>query len=296
MHAVCFDSFLHFSFFILLSWGLVLSGGAAYGLANAGVLSVLEREGLRPDCVAGSSMGAIVGALYALTGSMERVMPLCDLLRMDNVARLSEQPLKGRTLHGGLLRPQLEKHLKGLLGDARIGDCAIPFVCVAGRVQEPIAWSRVVLPGFTDEVLRKVEPVAFGPDIRLLDAIMASSAIPVIFSPVVIDGSEYVDLVHFGAIPARTLKDMYHPDVLIATNTNPVYSTLMAYLPRSWNEFLERGYAELERSMAVCDLVITPELMSAPFRFDKARDFVAAGEKAAQGALPDVRRLLQKPA
>lgn len=279
-----------------MTWGLVLSGGAAYGLANAGVLSVLEREGLRPDYVAGSSMGAIIGALYALTGSMERVMPLCEILRMDNVARLSEQPLKGGKLHGGLLRPQLEKHLKDLLGDARIGDCVIPFVCVAGRVKEPIAWSRVVLPGFTDDVLRKVEPVSFGPGTRLLDAIMASSAIPVVFSPVMIDGQEYVDLVHFGAIPARTLRDIHHPDVLIATDTNPAYSALMAYLPRSWNEFLQRGYAELERSKAACDLVITPELTSAPFRFDKARDFVAAGEKAAQEALPDVRRLLQRPA
>ncbi|MEK7563309.1 MAG: patatin-like phospholipase family protein [Patescibacteria group bacterium] len=49
-----------------MSWGLVLSGGAAYGVANVGVVECLEKEGLSPDVIAGSSMGAVVAGLYAL--------------------------------------------------------------------------------------------------------------------------------------------------------------------------------------------------------------------------------------
>lgn len=276
-----------------MTWGLALSGGAAYGLANAGILSVLEREGLRPDCIAGSSMGAIVGALYAYKGSAAALPPLCKRLGISNVARLSDHPLKGGHLHGGLFRQELAAHLEDILGDAVIGDCAIPFVCIAGRVKEPISWSRILLPGFTDDILTRVEPVMLPPDTRLLDAIMASSAIPVAFSPVIIDGDEYVDLVHFGAIPARTLRNAFHPDIVIGTNTNPVYGTLMKYLPASWSEFLERGYEELEKSMESCDLVITPLLTSSPLRFDKVDTFVQAGEAAAKEVLPEVKRLIQ---
>lgn len=276
-----------------MSWGLVLSGGAAYGLANVGVVQELEHAGLRPDSIAGSSMGAIIGGLYAFTGSAECLGPLCDGIRMSALARLSERPLKDGYLHGGLFRQRLEERLTDIIGDACVGDCAIPFVCVAGRVQKPIVWSSIVSPGFTDDVITRVEPVIFGPDIRLLDALLASSAIPVIFSPVVIDGHEYIDLIHFGAIPARSLRDTHHPAVIIATDTTPVYETLMAYLPSSWKTFLERGYAELERSRHACDLVIAPTLSFTPFRFDKGDLFVAAGEAAATDALPAIKHLLR---
>lgn len=275
-----------------MNWGLALSGGGACGLANAGTLLVLEKEGLQPTCIAGSSMGAIIGVLYALRGTTRSILPLCESLSMKNVAHWSDAPLSGG-LHGGLFRQNLEQHLSPIVGDACIGDCAIPFVCVAGKVKAPITWTNIVRAGFTDDVLSNVEPIVFSPDTRILDAIMASSAIPVVFSPVHIDGVEYVDLVHFGAIPARTLRDMYHPDVIIATNTNPVYGAITKFLPAAWNEFLQRGYAELERSMDACDLVITPPMAAAPFRFDKAADFIKAGKEETEKALPEIRRLLK---
>jgi|CXWL01.1.fsa_nt_gi NTE family protein len=273
------------------AWGLVLSGGAAYGLANIGVLQVLEKEGYRPNCIAGSSMGAIVGALYALTGTTELLSTLCDTLTMTNVARLSDEPLK-QGLHGGIFRQELEKHLRQYVGDACIGDCKIPFICIAGRVREPIDWTRIVRKGFTDYVLKRVEPIVFSDETPVFDAIMASSAIPVLFSPITIDDDQYIDLVHFGSIPSRTLRKTLHPDVIIGTNTNPVYPVLERFLPAAWREFLKRGYDELQKSIDDCDCMITPKLTLAPFRFDRAQDFAEAGRKATVEKMKEIRKLL----
>lgn len=274
-----------------MSLGLVLSGGAAYGLANAGVLRVLEREGIRPDCIAGSSMGAIVGALYAFTGTTEAFEPLIATLRLSQVARLSKAPFKDG-LHGGLLRQNLEHLLGKIMGNACIGDCKIPFLCVAAHVTAPIEWTSVLRPGFAESVLQHAMLHVFSPHTRLIDALMASSAIPVLFSPVEIDGKQYVDLVHFGSIPARTLRTHFHPDIVIATDTNPRYLALEKILPAPWIEFLQRGYKELEQSKAACDLLITPKMPAAVFRFDKATAFMDAGEQAAEEAMPRIRKIL----
>lgn len=274
-----------------MNWGLVLSGGAAFGIANGGVLEVLEREKLRPDCIAGSSMGAIIGAAFALGIPLSKLRTCVRKLTLANIACVSPHPLKSG-LHGGLFCQSLEEHIGPLLADARIADCRIPFVCVAGRVKQPIKWTHIVKQGFTEEVLAQVEPYVFPPETKLLDAVMASSAIPVVFSPVEIAGEQYVDLCHFGPIPARTLKEQCHPDVIVATDTYPSYEKLRGFLPKGWNAFLQAGYAEIEKSKAVCDLLIKPTMPFALFRFDKGESFWDAGRKAAEEKLSEIRRIL----
>ncbi len=275
-----------------MQWGLALSGGAAYGLCNAGVLKALEREGLRPDCIAGSSMGAIVGALYAFTGSTELLEDLRETLKLTNVAKLSDGFLHGG-LHGGLLQQRLHDHLAHHIGSATIGDCQIPFVCVAGKITNPIQWTHIVRRGFTEKLLQNVSLHVFPPDTKLLDAIMASSAIPVVFSPVKIGGDEFVDLVHFGAIPARTLRQQHHPDVVIGTDTNPRYVRFMRFIPSGWREFLARGYESLEESRKACDLLIEPTMPAALFRFDKSGAFMDAGEKATLKKMEEISGLFR---
>ena len=274
-----------------MSWGLVLSGGAAFGLANGGVLDVLDREGFRPDYVGGSSMGAIIGAMYAMDIPVATMRECVRAIRPTNVARMTARPFH-HGLHGGLLQQSLERHLGPLLGDTRIADTRIPFICVAGRVREPIRWLHILKKGFTEEILANVDLHVFSPETKLLDAVMASSAIPVVFSPVEIDGAQYVDLCHFGPIPARTLKDHFHPDVIVATDTYPSYEKLRGFLPGGWNAFLQAGYREIEKSKAVCDLIIKPEMPFALFRFDKGEAFWTAGMRAAEEKLPEIRRIL----
>lgn len=276
-----------------MSWGLVLSGGAALGITNGGVLEVLEHEGLKPDCVAGSSMGAILGAAYALGIPVPVIHECVRKLTLRNVANLSSRPLKNG-LHGGILRQNLEQHLGPLFQDARIADCVIPFVCVAGRVQSPIQWLHILKKGFSKEILDQVELHVFPPETKLLDAVLASSAIPVVFSPMEIDGQEFVDLCHFGPIPARSLKEVHHPDRIIATDTYPSYDVLMHLLPVGWKEFLQAGHAEAEKSKAVCDLLIKPTMPASLFRFDKGEAFWQAGRVAAEQSLSQMKALINE--
>lgn len=272
-------------------WSLVLSGGAAYGIANVGVVDVLERHDCRPDSIAGSSMGAIVGALYATGHSAKAMCVLCESLRLSSVAIVSQKPLRGG-LHGGLLTQNLRLHLEPLLGQKRIADCTIPFVCIAGRVLQPIEWHRVLQPGFTAYVRERVERYIFPPETPLIDALLASSAIPVLFSPHRIGNDEFVDLMSFGAVPAKTTRELHNPDILIATDTNPRYEKIQRFLPPHWRQFVQDGLDAMDESLGAADLVIRPEVRGNPMRFDRAMEMVEAGRRAAEAKLSAIRALM----
>jgi NTE family protein len=267
--------------------GLVLSGGAAWGLANIGVLDVLEREGIGIDCIAGSSMGAIVAGAFACGVSVDKLKDISRDLTVFNIASFAKAPLKGG-LHGGIFRHKLEELLSPSLGDATIGDCRIPFVCVAARVKKPIPWEKIVLPRFADRFFDSVEPYVFPPSTRLIDALLASSAIPVAFSPVSIGNEEFIDLLHVGAVPTSYLRRLHTPDVVIGTDTQPRYDNLRKILPPSWREYLDRGHAILDREKSLCDIMVEPRLTGSIFRFDKAMTFIDAGKRAMDDSLDDL--------
>jgi NTE family protein len=275
-----------------IRWGLVLSGGAACGLANVGVLEVLHEAGLRPGCVAGSSMGAIVASLYATGHPPSVLRELAGSIDALSVARLSQRPFKGG-LHGGLLQQELDRHLAPLLGDARIGECEIPFVCVAARILRPVRWQRMLLPGFADHVRENLALHIFPTETRILDAVRASSAIPVLFSPARVDGEEFVDLMHFGPIPARSLREVHGPEIVIATDTQPVYTRLEPWLPPGLKAFIAEGRSETQLSLDACDLVIRPPLPAPMFRFDLGEAFAAAGAEETRQRLAEIHALLQ---
>lgn len=275
-----------------MSWGLALSGGAACGLSNAGILDALEKEKLKPDVIAGNSMGAIIGALYALGYDINTLQALKNGIKIYNIARPSDRPMQGG-LQGGLMRQDLRRHLHDLLKDRCLGDCRIPFLCTAGRLKETIEWQRILRPGFAEYLLQRIEKHVFGPEVRILDAIMASSAIPVLFSPVAVEGELYIDLCLFGAIPSLEMRQWQSPDIIIGTDTTPSYPHLSKLLPKPWHAFLRAGYESLEECRNACDLVITPKLPASPIRFDKGDLFWKAGEQAAEIQMNNIHTLLQ---
>jgi len=274
-----------------MSWGLVLSGGVAQGIANVGVLEVLEREGLKPDYIAGSSMGAIVGALAALGYPASVFDGILRKMSPFTIAEPSDNPMKDG-LHGGFFRQKLRDFLGELVGDKTVDDCEIPFLCVAGKVVKPIQWERIMSPDFTADVLGSVEPHFFKHDTKLIDALMATSAVPVLFSPVTIGGETFIDLCSFGAVPSRTLREIYLPDIIIATDTQPHYESFGRLLPKGWRTFLLAGEESLKESLDACDLVIRPTMPFGPYRFDKSDAFVKAGREAAEKMLPEIRKLI----
>jgi NTE family protein len=171
---------------------LVLSGGGARGLAHVGVLRALDSLGLRPDIVIGTSMGAIVGAMYssgysgAQIDSLTRVLPLASLFRTYEPRSpqalgvlppllVWEQGDRGFTLQSAAVRePEVNALLNALmlqgnlLARGNFDSLPIPF--------------RAVATGLSD---RSLVVLASG---DLARAVRASFAIPLIFQPEQIDG------------------------------------------------------------------------------------------------------------
>lgn len=276
-----------------MHFGLSLSGGSACGLANIGVLRVLKRHGCIPDCIAGSSMGAIVGGVYALGIPLERIEQIALRIRLRKMVRLTNAALR-MGLHGGFLKPDIAKVLRPIVGNACIGDCRIPFVCIAGRVESAVPWHQIVRPGFTERFLAIVKPHVFSPNTPLIDALLASSAIPTIFSPVSIAGATFIDLCNFGAIPAPFLRERCAPDVVVATDTTSnAFDWLWPTLPKSWKEFIRAGQKAVQRNLKAADIVIRPRIPEGQqFRFDRAKEWIDAGEEAAEGKAVSIRRKL----
>ena len=176
---------------------LVLSGGGAKGLAHIGVLRALDDFGIRPDLVVGSSMGAVVGALYAsgYTGreldSLSRIIPLADLFR-------TYQPLAPRSL--GILQPIVvwEQGDHGLvLQRAGVVEAEASALVDAGMLQ-----GNLIARGDFDSLpipfravatnLSRGDPVVLSTG-DLAQAVRASSAVPLLFAPEMRDGEYLVD-------------------------------------------------------------------------------------------------------
>jgi len=272
-------------------WGLALSGGIAHGMANVGIWEALEEAKLIPNAIAASSMGAIVGALVALGYTSKDLRELCGKITLLNIVELRKKPFEGG-LHAGLLRPMLEKHLAPLVGNARIADCKIPFLCVAGEVREHIRWERVLEKDFNEYARQCFRPVVLPPETLLLEALLATSALPVLFSPITIGEHSYIDLCNFGSVPIAALREAFHPDVIIATDTQPRLGKVTSYLPSGWRKYSEEGEQELETSLKEANLVIRPDLRTPAWRFDRGLEFVESGKKVTEKKLEEIRQLI----
>ncbi|MCR4958091.1 MAG: patatin-like phospholipase family protein [Prevotella sp.] len=199
--------------------GLVLGGGGAKGGAEVGVLKVLEEAGIRPDYIVGTSIGSIVGGLYAAGYSateLENMFTQQEWLSLltDRRADLSGEPYKVKdgvtyifgfpvidnsnsafgVLRGGRVEQVLDSMLAAK-GCVEFDCLPIPFRCVAASMMEA---EEVVLSKGT-----------------LPRAIRASMAIPGIFKPVEIDGEKLVDGGMMNNLPVDVCRDM-GADIIIA--------------------------------------------------------------------------------
>src|SRR5208337_590591 len=108
--------------------GLALGGGYARGLAHIGVLEVLEREGIPIDIIAGTSMGALVGALYAREGKAALIKQQATALDWVSLATLIDPAVPRSGLITGR---RITNLLKRFMGDVTFEELGIPFACVA---------------------------------------------------------------------------------------------------------------------------------------------------------------------
>jgi NTE family protein len=163
--------------------GIALGGGGAKGLAHIGVLKVLQANGIVPDMVSGTSMGALVGALYCLRNDIRSVEQFA--MGFEN-ASLSPYLAPRPSSSGLVSEKRIQDFLDCILGDARIEDLDRPFYCPAADIRR----GREVM--FTHGSLAR--------------AVRASISIPVIFRPVRLGNRFLVDGGLLNPVPVDVLK------------------------------------------------------------------------------------------
>jgi NTE family protein len=174
---------------------LVLGAGGARGLAHIGVIEALEARGFEIAAVAGSSMGALVGGIHA-AGKLEAYRDWADRLVRNDVLRLLDVTFGA----SGLIRGErVIATLRDLVGDHRIEGLPIPFVAVA-----------------TDLATQREVWFQQGP---LFDAIRASIAIPMVFTPHDVNGRELVDGGLLAPLPLAATRG-FHCDYVVAVDLN----------------------------------------------------------------------------
>lgn len=172
---------------------LVLGGGGARGLAHIGVIEWLTENGYEIRSIAGSSMGALVGGIYA-AGKLDVYKHWVTALARGDVLRLLDPNMGLSGLFKGM---RIIETLRGLLGERNIEDLPISFTAVATDVEE-----------------QKEVWLSRGP---LFDAIRASIAVPLVFTPYRINGRRLLDGSLVNPLPiAPTLRDQ--TDLTIAVD------------------------------------------------------------------------------
>ncbi len=252
--------------------GVALGGGFARGIAHIGVLKVLEEENIPVDYVAGTSVGAIIGASYCGGMTSAELEDMARTLRFSDFARwtLSRFGFCNSDRMVRLFERTLKKHT--------FEDLVIPLAITATE-------------------FRTGEAVVFTQG-ALVDPIRASCAYPGMFLPVEIDGHSYIDGMLAYAVPTTPLRRM-GADCVIGIYLSAHWSN--ARPPRHIFEVIGQCFSiaqsKLSESWAKdANLVIEPDVSGFTYDcFERAQELIAAGEAAMRAALPQVRSMLNLP-
>lgn len=278
--------------------GIALGGGSARGLAHIGVLKVLENAGLRPAAIAGTSMGAIVGAFSAAGYTVAEIEQIAIELDVRDMVSFADFHLNRAVLING---EKVEAWLREWLPET-FEELAIPFACASVDLQEGV-------------VVRQSEG-------DLISAVRASCSIPGLFTPVLRGEQVLVDGGVLEPVPMPTLKAMYASDVDVAVTVGRLgvlrpgfgfgdRDREMTGVRRLWGTLVEQDQREprqlqtmnvsvqvmqreLERpALRMADVVIAPDVAEFDgHEFLEAPRLISLGADAALEALPRLERLL----
>lgn len=165
--------------------GLALGSGGARGVAHIGFLQALEESGIKPSFIAGSSMGSVVGACYAMGMRPKEMLNEVLNLKMKDIVDFSPAALKAGSL---LKSKKLNATLSKYMGGVTFEDLRIPFKCVGTDV---ISGNEVIFSQGD-----------------LTTAVQASSSIPLFFQPVDYDDMLVCDGGVVCRVPVQTVRNM----------------------------------------------------------------------------------------
>lgn len=284
--------------------GLLLSGGGARGFAHIGLLKQLEDNGIRPDYIAGTSMGALLGALYAMGYTADQIERLAREANWFHLLS-NEEPLEEVAID---LKPNVGRSQLSMVW--RDGQFRLPRGAIESQslwiLFQQLVWPAARVHNFDSLTipfrccavdLKKGELVVLSGG-SLPVAMRASMAIPGVFTPVPVgDSSLLVDGGVLDNFPYQTLREM-GADVVIGSYTGP--KSLAQREDYGVRDLLTQatmiaGVRQAMADMQKCDILVFPELdgyTSMDFRETSA--IIAKGHEAALQKVPELRALAER--
>jgi NTE family protein len=288
--------------------GLVLSGGAARGLAHIGVLKALEEQGIRIDAIAGTSMGAVVGGLYASGYKIDELEKLA--LSIDWQAALSDAPpredvpfRRKQDDRDFLVKQKLSFRDDGSLG-LPLGviqgqNLALLLESLLAHTSDTRDFDKLPIPfrAVTTDIANG-EKVVFRKG-HLPQVIRASMSIPAVFAPVELDGRLLVDGGMTDNIPLDVARDMGVDIAIVVDIGTPLrnrkqLTTVVDVLNQSITLMTRRNSEEQLATLHANDVLIQPALAAFGVTdFGKAQEMIDAGYRATR--ILDARLAQLKP-
>jgi len=282
--------------------GVAFSSGGARGAAHVGVLKVLEENGIVPDVIAGSSIGAQIGAAYAAGVPIDEMDAYWRSTSWKRVAKTLFPTLPWSGWSSGR---EVTRVLRSLFGKQRIEDLPIPFAAVA-----------------TDLETGEAFPIVSGP---IAEAVRASLSVPGLFVPVWIDGHLLIDGGVTDPLPVDVVRSL-GADVVIAVdvlvepaevklsgipvpssgkilgiiNNGAAKKDERRFYPSVFSVLFQMSTVFQKRVLNLLletnppDVLIRPDFSADPPCYSDAGGGIEAGEAAARRALPEIRRALSQ--
>lgn len=285
---------------------LGLGGGGVRGLAHIGILEVLDENGIKPDMIAGTSMGAIIGGLYSLGYSAKEMKEIVVKLNIPKI-----KPVKYlNLLHESLLKDDMiNEVLDELFKDKTFEDCKIPFCTVAVDLETG------------KEVIHETG--------SLKEAIRATASVPILFPPHFYKDRYLIDGGLINNVPLTCLRKQ-NPDVLMGVRilnyTSRQYISGMVYRKyhrkkykkyfkkrgffgrffRSRNRDLHLMVGIALRAMDIAahdstkvriwdanpDLLLKPNIVCGMLEFDQAGEAMEEGKAVMEKDIDKLKKLL----
>lgn len=166
--------------------GVSLSGGSALGYSHLGMLQAMEEAGIKADCIVGTSMGAIIGMMYAAGYKPQEIKEIIKKEKMDSLIHLV---FPNTPKLGGLVgSSRIQKILKKYVPSNKFEDLKTKFYCCVSNMD-------TLLPEY------------HGAGDQLVQYVMASASMPGVFAPMKLDGHYYVDGGIHDHLPVKPLLD-----------------------------------------------------------------------------------------
>ncbi len=249
--------------------GLALSGGVARGPAHVGVLTVLEREGIPIDYVAGASAGAIVGAAYCAG------IPMTDIRQLALKTGWRKTAMFTLSRHGLLSFARIETIIdETTMPGLHIEDLATPFTAVVTDLEKG-----------EQKFLQK------GP---LGPAVRASCSVPGLITPVKINGRLYCDGGVSDNLPVDAVRAMGADYVIGVDLFVPIYRKWLGFFGAA-NAALQTLVRQAGGGYKSADCLIVPDISGhnfLDFSESKTEQYIRAGEEATEAALPLIKAAL----